>query len=62
MLMLRGLMRSILQIGFFAAVLLVPAGTWHWPRAIQLLVVFGLASIISIIALARFAPASLLVS
>lgn len=59
MLMFRGVIRSLIQTGFFAAVLLVPAGTWHWPRAIQLLVVLGLASLVSIIALARFAPASL---
>ena len=59
MLMLRGLIRSLFQTGLFAAVLLIPAGTWHWPRAIQFLAVFGLLSLISIVALARFAPASL---
>ncbi len=59
MLMLRGLIRWLFQTGFFAAVLLIPAGTWHWPRAIQFLAVFGLLSLISIIALARLAPASL---
>ncbi len=59
MLMLKGLVRSLFQIGLFAAVLLVPAGTWHWPRAIQFLVVFALLSFISIVSLARWAPASL---
>ena len=59
MLMLKGLVRSLFQISLFAAVLLIPAGTWDWPRAIQFLVVFGLLSVISIVALARWAPASL---
>ena len=59
MLMLKGLVRSLFQIGLFAAVLLIPAGTWHWPRAIQFLVVFALLSLILIVSLARWAPASL---
>jgi hypothetical protein len=59
MLMLRGFTRSLLQTVFCAAVLLIPAGTWKWPRAIEFLVVFGMLSLISVIALARFAPASL---
>ena len=59
MLMLKGLARSLFQIGLFAAVLLIPAGTWHWPRAIQFLVVFALLSLILIVSLARWAPASL---
>ncbi|MDH3814714.1 MAG: isoprenylcysteine carboxylmethyltransferase family protein [Acidobacteriota bacterium] len=59
MLMLKGLVRSLFQIGLFAAVLLIPAGTWHWPRAIQFLVVFALLSSILIVSLARWAPASL---
>ena len=42
MLMLKGLVRSLFQIGLFAVVLLIPAGTWNWPRAIQYLVVFRL--------------------
>jgi protein-S-isoprenylcysteine O-methyltransferase Ste14 len=59
MLMIRGIARSLFQTGFFAAVLLIPSGTWNWPRAVQFVVVFGLLSLISIIALAAFAPASL---
>jgi len=59
MLMLRGLVRSLFQIGLFAALLLIPAGTWHWPRAIQFLGVCALLSLISIFCLARWAPASL---
>jgi protein-S-isoprenylcysteine O-methyltransferase Ste14 len=59
MLMTRGIIRSLLQTGFFAAILLIPAGTWQWPRAIQFLVFFGVLSLLSIVALARLAPASL---
>jgi len=59
MLMLKGLVRSLFQIGLFAAVLLVPAGTWHWPRAIQFLGVFAILSSVLIASLARWAPASL---
>lgn len=57
--MLKGLVQSLFQTGFFAAVLLIPAGTWHWPRAIQFLVVFALLSSILIVSLTRWAPASL---
>jgi protein-S-isoprenylcysteine O-methyltransferase Ste14 len=59
MLLLKGFARSLFQIGLFAAVLLIPAGTWHWPRAIQFLVVLALLSLIFVTALARWAPASL---
>ena len=59
MLMIRGIIRSLARTAFFAAILLIPAGTWNWPRAIQFLVVFGLLSLLSIVALARLAPASL---
>jgi protein-S-isoprenylcysteine O-methyltransferase Ste14 len=59
MLVLRGLIGGLVQLGLLAALLLVPAGTWQWPRAIQFLVVYGIANSISIVALARLAPASL---
>jgi len=59
MLMIKGLVRWFFQLAFFAAVFLIPAGTWHWPRAIEFLVGFGLISLIVIIVLARWAPASL---
>ena len=59
MLMIRGIIRSLAQTGFFAVILFVFAGTWHWPRAIQFLVVFGLLSLFSTVALAQMAPASL---
>jgi protein-S-isoprenylcysteine O-methyltransferase Ste14 len=58
-LLIKGVTRSLFQIGLFAALLLVPAGTWQWPRAIQFIVVFGVLSLITIFALARFAPESL---
>jgi len=59
MLLIKGLVRWFFQLAFFAAVFLIPAGTWHWPKAIQILIGFGLLSLIIIIALARWAPASL---
>lgn len=59
MLMIKGLVRWFFQLAFFAAVFLIPAGTWHWPRAIQFLIGFGLLSLLVIVALARWAPASL---
>lgn len=59
MLILRGLIGGLFQIATIAALLLIPAGTLHWPRAIQFLVVYGLVNSISIVALARLAPASL---
>jgi protein-S-isoprenylcysteine O-methyltransferase Ste14 len=59
MLMLKGLVRSLFQIGLFAAVLLIPAGTWQWPRAIPFLHVYSVLSLISIVSLARWKPASL---
>jgi protein-S-isoprenylcysteine O-methyltransferase Ste14 len=36
MLILRGLIGGLIQLSVLAALLLVPAGTWHWPRAVQL--------------------------
>ena len=59
MLVLRGLIGGLLQLIVIAALLLIPAGTWHWPRAIHFLVVYGLVNSVSIVALARLAPASL---
>lgn len=59
MLMIRGIARSLVQTGLFAAVLLIPAGTWHWSRATLFLAAFGLISLVSVIAMARLAPASL---
>lgn len=59
MLMIRGIIRALAQTGLFSALLLIPAGTWHWPRAIQFILVFGLVLLVSSFALARLAPASL---
>lgn len=59
MLVLRGLLGGLLQIALFAALLLLPAGSWNWPRALLFLAVYGLVVSLSIVALARLAPASL---
>ena len=59
MLMIKGTVRWFFQLAFFAAVFLIPAGTLLWPRAIQFLVGFGLLSLLEIVALALWAPASL---
>jgi len=59
MLIIRGLVGGLLQIALFAALLLIPAGTWQWPRAIQFLVAHGLLSAVSTVALGLLAPASL---
>jgi protein-S-isoprenylcysteine O-methyltransferase Ste14 len=40
-LLIKGFMRSLFQIGLFAALLLIPAGTWQWPRAIQFIAVMS---------------------
>ena len=59
MLVVKGLLGGLFQIVLFSVLLLVPAGTWHWPRAIIFLVVYGFLVLVSVIALARLAPASL---
>jgi len=59
MLILRGLIGGLIQLALIGAVLLIPAGTWDWPRAIQFLVAYGLLNTVSIVALAILSPASL---
>jgi protein-S-isoprenylcysteine O-methyltransferase Ste14 len=59
MLVVRGLIGGLLQLVVLASLLLIPAGSWHWPRAILFLLVYGLFLLVSIVALARLAPASL---
>jgi len=59
MLIIKGLIGGVVQIVLFAALLLIPAGTWRWPRAIQFLIVYGIILQISIIVLALVAPDSL---
>lgn len=55
----KGLLGGLFQIMLFSLLLLIPAGTWHWPRALIFLGAYGFLVIVSIIALARWAPASL---
>ena len=64
MLMLRGLIGGLFQVALFGSLLVVPAGlvpggTWYWPRALLFLGVYGCVLVISIVALAIKAPASL---
>ena len=59
MLIAKGLAGSALQLTLFGALLLVPAGTWNWPRAIQFLVVYGVVLFGSTVWLAIAAPSSL---
>ena len=59
MLIIKGLLGGLFQIALFAVLLFLPAGTWHWPRAILFLMVYGLLLLVSTIVLARLAPASL---
>ncbi|NNG14512.1 MAG: isoprenylcysteine carboxylmethyltransferase family protein [Gammaproteobacteria bacterium] len=59
MLILKGLIGTAVQIASFAAMLLLPAGTLDWPRAIQFLVAHGVLSLTATIVLALYAPASL---
>ena len=59
MLMIRGILRVVVQVVFFGAILFLPIGTWQWPRAVQFLVAFGIISLASTVALAMLAPASL---
>jgi len=59
MLIVKGLIGVTVQLALFAALLLLPAGTWQWPQAIQFLVAHGILSFITTIVLAMVAPASL---
>jgi protein-S-isoprenylcysteine O-methyltransferase Ste14 len=59
MLIVRGLVGGAFQLALFAALLLVPAGTWDWPRAIQFLAAYGVALFGSIVWLGIAAPSSL---
>jgi protein-S-isoprenylcysteine O-methyltransferase Ste14 len=53
MLLVRLLIGCVAQLGLFAALLFIPAGTWHWARAWQLL---GLWGAMSLVALAVMLP------
>jgi hypothetical protein len=39
MMIIKGLLGGLFQIALFAVLLFLPAGTWHWPRAILFLMV-----------------------
>jgi len=59
MLIIKALIGSVFQVALFAAFLLIPAGTWEWPRAIQFLAVYWIAISLASIFLAIFRPDSL---
>ncbi|MDJ0867344.1 MAG: methyltransferase [Myxococcota bacterium] len=59
MLLVRGLVGGLLQLAFLAALLLIPAASWQWPRALQFLAVYGVIQVVGIVSLARVSPASL---
>ena len=59
MLIIKGLLGGLFQLVLFAALLLIPAGTWHWPRALQFLVVYAFLYWFLSSRFARLAPASL---
>jgi protein-S-isoprenylcysteine O-methyltransferase Ste14 len=59
MLVAKGLLLGAAHVVFITALLLVPAGTWDWPQAISFLTVYGVLLELAVIALGRWAPASL---
>ena len=59
MLLVRGLIGGMFQLALLGALLLIPAGTWDWPRAIQFLVTYGVVLFGAIVWLAVVAPSSL---
>ena len=56
MLVIKSLVGVAFQLTLFAALLLLPAPTWDWPRALQFLIVYGIATTIAVFILARIAP------
>lgn len=58
-LLVKGLLAGLFQVIGFAALLLIPAGTLAWPRGIQFLLAYSMLLLITIAALAQFAPGSL---
>jgi len=64
MLIFRGLIGGAFNLVLFGVFILIPAGlvpggTWYWPRAFILLGVYAFIIVVSIVALAVKAPASL---
>ena len=59
MFLIKGMIGAILQIAFFGALLLIPAGTWQWTEANQFLYCYGFLTLVSTVFLAIKAPRSL---
>ena len=59
MLVIKSLAGVAFQLTLFATLLLLPAPTWDWPRALQFLTVYGIATTIAVFILARIAPRGL---
>ena len=59
MLVLRGLLGGVSQLVLLGLLLLIPAGTLDWPRAIQFLIAYGVVLFSAIVWLAIKAPSSL---
>ena len=59
MLLIKGLIGATLQIAFFGALLLIPAGSWQWTEANQFLYCYGFLTLVSTVFLAIKAPRSL---
>lgn len=59
MLLIRGILGVMMQVAGLTAFLLIPAGTWHWPRAIAFLAAHGLIVMTAVVLLARYSPQSL---
>jgi len=59
MFLIKGLIGATLQIAFFGALLLIPAGTWQWTEANQFLYCSGFLTLVSTVFLAIKAPRSL---
>lgn len=60
----KGLIGGAVQLALYAAALLIPAGlvpggTWHWPRGLMFLGLYGVALELFVVILAAAAPASL---
>ena len=59
MLILKSLLGVCFQMAVFAVSLMLPAGTWYWPRALAFLGAYGAICIIAVLAMGRWSPASL---
>lgn len=59
MLMIKGMILVLIQPLIFAVLLLIPAGTWNWPRALLLIGSYALILEVTTVVLALAAPKSL---